>query len=121
MGNKRRSQSVENPNETDELNGHQRMYKSQSNKNLRVKKNYQSLKAKTSVLNRPGTIAALSALSHGGFSQNISSNALRNSHSQWSFGKADRFRKLRIDNSAKMLVLPNTLNTKTSTFGFGEK
>jgi hypothetical protein len=95
------------------------MYKSTSNKN--IKSTSGGFKGKSSVLNRPGTIAALSALSLGGFSQNISANALRNAHSQWSFSKADRFNKLRIDNSAKMLLLPSTLNSKTSTFGFGKK
>ncbi|CAI2373834.1 unnamed protein product [Moneuplotes crassus] len=119
--NKRRSQSVENAPEPEGFGGGGRMFHSQSNQNVSKQGNFQSLKAKTTVLNRPGTIGALSALSNGGFSQNISANALRNAHSQWSFGKADRFKKLRINNSAKMLALPNTLNTKTSTFGFGEK
>ena len=121
MIGKRRSQSVENSHENDELDGHKKMYKSQSNNNLKNSSRFKNLKGKSSILNRPGTIAALSALSNEGFSQNISVNALRNSHSQWSFGKADRFRKLRIDNSAKMLLLPSTLNAKTSTFGFGER
>jgi hypothetical protein len=119
--NKRRSQSVENLPEQDQFNSNKRMYKSQSNQNLRAGSQMKNLKGKSSVLNRPGTIAALSALSVGGFSQNISSNALRNAHPQWSFSKGDRFRKLKIDNSAKMLVLPSTLNAKTSTFGFGKR
>ncbi|CAI2373741.1 unnamed protein product [Moneuplotes crassus] len=112
---------MENPPESTGLNGQGRMYKSQSNKHIKSQGNLKTLKAKTSVLNKPGTIGALSVFSKGGFSQNISANALRNSHSQWSFGKADRFKKLRIDNSAKMLALPNTLNAKTSTFGYGKK
>lgn len=36
------------------------------------------------------------SLYQGGFSQTISSNTLRNSHSSWSFSKADRFNKVRI-------------------------
>ena len=129
--NKRRSQSVEHTKEAHQLSGNKRnsqhsskknvLYKSQSNKSLKAKSEFKNLRGKSSVLNRPGTFAALSALSMGGFSQNISSNTLRNSHSQWSFSKADRFKKLRIDNSAKMLCMPSTLNTKTSTFGYGSK
>lgn len=121
--NKRRSNSVENhPEGPDGLGSGTKMYKSASNQNLRqTGSTLQGFKGKSSVLNRPGTIAALSALSIGGFSQNISANALRNSHSTWSFSKAERFKKLKIDNTAKMLLLPSTLNAKTSTFGFGNK
>lgn len=120
--NKRRSNSVEHPQEDAEFNSNRKMYKSSSNQNFeRPSLGNTGFKAKSSVFNRPGTIAALSALSLGGFSQNISVNTLRNAHSQWSFSKADRFKKLRIDNSAKMLLLPTTLGGKTSTFGFGNK
>jgi hypothetical protein len=119
----RRSQSVEEKPQDDGINNNNgKMFKSASNQNLKAGGNtFKSFRGKSSVLNRPGTIAALSSLSLGGFSQNISANALRNSHSQWSFSKAERFQKLRIDNSAKMLLLPSTLGNKTSTFGYGEK
>lgn len=107
--NKRRSNSVENvPDSGRGLGSGLKMYNSTTN-------------LKPSVLNRPGTIAALSALSVGGFSQNISANALRNAHSQWSFSKAKRFKDLKFDNTPKMLLLPSTLNAKTSTFGYGNK
>lgn len=116
---KRRSNSVENPPEEDGFGGNRRMFKSASGQHIGM--GSKGLKGKSSVLNRPGTIAALSALSLGGFSQNISASALRNAHPQWSFSKADRFNKLKIDNNAKMLVLPTTLTAKSSTFGFGNK
>lgn len=123
--NKRRSNSVENnPNDKENyLDSNGKMYKSTSAAQLNGKSTtkYNDLKTSPSALNRPGTITALSTLSLGGFSQNISANALRNSHSQWSFSKAERFKKLRIDNTAKMLLLPTTMNAKTSTFGFGNK
>lgn len=119
--NKRRSNSVENQEKDAAFESNRKMYKSQSTENLKGGSKYQNVKGKSSVLNRPGTIAALSALSMGGFSQTISANALRNAHTHWSFSKADRFKKLRIDNSAKMLLLPTTLGTKTSTFGFGNR
>ena len=119
---KRRSNSVEQPKEEVEFDSNRRMFKSSSNQNFeRPTLVTNGLKGKSSVFNRPGTIAALSALSLGGFSQNISANTLRNSHSQWSFAKADRFKKLRIDNSAKMLLLPSTLGGKVPTFGYGNK
>lgn len=119
----RRSQSVEqmNNDRADGFNSSNKMFKSSSNYNLKANGSMSGFKGKSSVLNRPGTIAALSSLSLGGFSQTISANALRNSHSQWSFSKAERFKKLRIDNSAKMLLLPSTIGAKTSTFGFGER
>lgn len=120
--NKRRSNSVEQPKEDVQFESNRRMFKSSSNQNFE-RPHYGStgLNVKSSVFNRPGTIAALSALSLGGFSQNISVNTLRNAHSQWSFSKADRFKKLRIDNSAKMLLLPSTLGGKIPTFGYGNK
>ena len=120
----RRSQSVEDkPNgRGSDIEGNNKMFKSASNQNIKGTDSlYKGFRGKSSVLNRPGTIAALSSLSLGGFSQNISANTLRNTHAQWSFSKADRFKKLRIDNSAKMLILPSTLGSKTSTFGYGNK
>jgi hypothetical protein len=91
----RRSNSVENQGDNPAFNQTRKMYKSQSQSNefLKAGGNFNSTKHKSSVLNRPGTIAALSALSMGGFSQTISANTLRNSHSHWSFSKADRFVK----------------------------
>lgn len=120
---KRRSNSVENqPALNEEGFESNKMFKSASNQNLRKTNSvFKGFKGKSSVLNRPGTIAALSSLSQGGFSQNISANTLRNHHPQWSFSKGNRFKNLKIDNSAKMLLLPSTLNVKTSTFGFGDR
>ena len=74
-----------------------------------------------SVFNKPGTIAALSALNGGGFSQSISANALRNSHTKWSFSKADRFAKPKLQTAAKYVNLPTTLHAKTTSFGLGQK
>mmetsp|Transcript_24055 Transcript_24055/g.18352 ORF Transcript_24055/g.18352 Transcript_24055/m.18352 type:complete len:149 (+) Transcript_24055:304-750(+) len=40
----------------------------------------------------------------------------------WSFPKADRFQKIRVDNSAKMQLLPSTFDPNRYTcFGFGDK
>jgi hypothetical protein len=91
----RRSNSVEHQGDNPDFNQTRKMFKSQSQSNdfLKAGSNFKSIKHKSSVLNRPGTIAALSALSMGGFSQTISANALRNSHTHWSFSKADRFVK----------------------------
>jgi hypothetical protein len=57
----------------------------------------------------------------GGFSQTISSNTLRNSHSQYSFPKAGRFGKIRVDNNAKYQELPQMFETRTTGFGYGGK
>lgn len=83
--------------------------------------NFLKTYSQKSIFNKPGTIAALSALNGGGFSQTISANALRNSHTKWSFSKADRFPKTKFQTAAKFVSLPTTRDTKSSSFGLGTK
>jgi len=57
----------------------------------------------------------------GGFSTYLSSNTLQNSSRHWSFSKGDRFFQLPPDNNAKYLSLPTIVNSRYTTFGFGER
>lgn len=99
------------------------MMKSASESQLRSQKfsKSQNLDKHSSIFNKASTIAALSALNSGGFSQNISVNTLRNAHAHWSFPKAERFERIRPNNTASMVNLPSTLHSKSSSFGFGDK
>lgn len=66
-------------------------------------------------------MAIFNSVFTGGFSSNVSSNALRNSPKNYSFPKCERFQEPYNMNKAEFLNFPTIVTNKCSTIGHGER